>query len=203
MNPLTQQELLQLVAAHEEWNRSRFESGTHLTLEGADFSGMDLSGRDLTNCVLPLVNFERCRLVGINLYGTFLVKGSFVGANLTGAIIRKADLSDSNLAESILREVNLSNTMLYQAQLSHADLTSANLNNTRFIEANLEGAILRDADLKSASLTRCRLIGADLRGAKAVETVHVQDWIEVGTVEEPVKLEGQEIHVWLAQQVSK
>jgi uncharacterized protein YjbI with pentapeptide repeats len=82
---------------------------------GCDFSGVDLSDKNLDEADLERSNFSNALLEGIDLSEANLKGVSFLNANLKNADLRKADL--------------------YKANFSGADLTGA----------DLKGALLDDA----------------------------------------------------------
>ena len=72
-------------------------------LIGANLSGDNLGGADLTDA-----NLVQARLSGANLSGTNLYKANLIGANLGGANLTKADLYKANLTGANLTKADLS-----------------------------------------------------------------------------------------------
>ena len=66
------------------------------------FSGIDLSGADLTEA-----NLRRADLIEANLAGANLTKANLTGANLYRADLTGANLTGGNLTKANLRGVNL------------------------------------------------------------------------------------------------
>lgn len=105
-----------------------------------DFSGLDLSGVDLTNTVL-----SGCKLVATNL----------TGAGLYQAELFRADLRDANLTEADMRGAKLHQTDLRGAVLEWADLFRADFIGTqvdkaRFAGSRCETTTFADVDLSRA-----------------------------------------------------
>jgi uncharacterized protein YjbI with pentapeptide repeats len=104
-------------------------AGVQLTarLEGADFSGADLSNasftlwheRDLGGA--PATGLDRCDFTGARMRGV-----NMRGLSLAYAVFRKADLRDADLRDTDLRS---------------SDLTGALLERTRLQGARLDGVI--------------------------------------------------------------
>jgi uncharacterized protein YjbI with pentapeptide repeats len=118
--------------------------------------------RDLGGSVLcqapprPGINWNNCRLAGIQLPGADLANASLSNADLTGAV-----LHGSRLAGADLRYVNAA-----QADLRGADLEKAQLVGSILRGADLSNARLKDAVLSYADLTAANLAGSDLQGAR-------------------------------------
>lgn len=93
--------------------------------ELVNWSGCDLSDRDL----------QRATLVGADLSGAILHR-----ANLYGALLTHANLSDTDLTDANLMVASLEN-----ARFTNADLTGANLHFAHVNGASFEGAILAHA----------------------------------------------------------
>jgi len=158
-------ELLALWRIHrtEDANQRRADRAAlqlQLSLQ-EDFSGVDLSGRDLSSFYLRRKELAGARLVGADLRTADLSYGLLPDANLAGAQLDHAQL----------RGVDLSRGTLTRVEGWSADLTSANLEGARLDGAQLPlstltNANLRNADLSGANLNSCDLSGANLDGAQ-------------------------------------
>jgi hypothetical protein len=100
-----------------------------------------------------LANFS-----GANLSKRDLSWADLSGANFSGANLSKRDLSGANLSEANLSKANLSKANLSWANLSEANLSEADLSGANLSEANLSWANLSKADLSEA---RGLVIAAD------------------------------------------
>lgn len=130
-------------------------SRTQVSLEGADFHGMDL--REIN---LERVHIEHANLKDVNLEGIVLDYRNIQHTNLQGANLSNADISDA---------------YLYGVNLQGADLTGTNMKNTHVNDSNMNHANLQDADLSGVNLQDANLIGANfqdaiLQGALMAET---------------------------------
>ena len=95
-------------------------------LNGADFTGVDLSGANLSD-----TSFRGADFIGANLSNT-----DFRGTDLTGADLSGADLSGANLAGaeltlSKLKKADLSGANLSEVIIRYADISEATLCNTK------------------------------------------------------------------------
>ncbi|MBW4550726.1 MAG: pentapeptide repeat-containing protein [Aphanocapsa sp. GSE-SYN-MK-11-07L] len=128
---LSAEELLERYAAGE-----RDFSGIYLIhLEfgkkypmGADLSGINFRGSNLSESDFRKVNLSEANLSGADLSNCLIENANLSGANLSGA--------------------NLKNTQMTKSNLSGADLTSAD-----FVHTNLTGSDLTDANLTDAHFT--------------------------------------------------
>ncbi|WAS91736.1 pentapeptide repeat-containing protein [Nannocystis punicea] len=131
--------------AAARWNAWRKR---YVEVRGEDFptalQGIDLSGLDLHEYQLKVLDFTAANLAGAKLKGVDLFDTVFRNADLTGA-----DLTGCNGFRTIF---------------SGAKLNGARLGG-RFASARFDGAVLADADLRDAELQYANFSGADLRGA--------------------------------------
>jgi hypothetical protein len=88
---------------------------TRITLQDADFRGVDLHA----------INLPRADLSGINLEQAKLQDAFLFEANLSRVRLNGADLSRANLQGADLRQADLTDAVLDGANLSGADLTGA------------------------------------------------------------------------------
>jgi uncharacterized protein YjbI with pentapeptide repeats len=167
---ITQDDLDQILQAHDLWLNSKGKEGQRADLEaanliaayliGANLSGAWLFGANLSGAELQLADLRRAELSGANLRGAGLNETNLSGAKLgsadlsgaefSGANLSGAQLSRANLSKVNLSNANLSETGLYRADLSNADLSKANLSKANLSKANLSGAKLFLADLSWA-----------------------------------------------------
>ncbi|MCG6929317.1 MAG: pentapeptide repeat-containing protein [Desulfofustis sp.] len=93
-----------------------------------------------------------CKLAGLDLRETSLIKANLQDADLSGADLRYANLRRANL-----KGANLEGANLTHANLPGADLTGANLRNCDLTGANLLLANFTDADTAGANFTNANL----------------------------------------------
>lgn len=130
----------------ERWNRWRARyQGPRGERFPAQLVGIDLSGMDLREARLAVLDLTEARLAGADL--------------------SKVDLFDTVFRRADLRGANLSGARCYRTVFSGADLRNARLG-VDLTSARFDGADLRDADLSGADLRYADLGGADLRGAR-------------------------------------
>jgi uncharacterized protein YjbI with pentapeptide repeats len=105
----------------------------HCNLFQADFSNLDMKGRDFTGsrlrqadfsaAIMNRTSFAGADLRDVNAYGAVLTGVNFAGANMTNATFVGAYLEGANFAGANLTGVNLSG-----AEMDHASgLTEAQL----------------------------------------------------------------------------
>ena len=109
--PLTKEQIAQILAKHLVWQRG--EAGG----ERADLSRANLSGANLSRAYLSRANLNGANLNGANLNGAYLSR-----AYLSGAYLSRAYLSGAYLNGADLNGANLSRADLNGANLSRADL---------------------------------------------------------------------------------
>ncbi|MBU1058161.1 MAG: pentapeptide repeat-containing protein [Proteobacteria bacterium] len=120
-------------------------------LWGADFSGENLVGVDLSACDITEGQF-----VDTNLTGAL-----FLSSNLTCANLQRANLWNTNFKDARLRMADLREANLRDAYFKRADLTEANLSGAVLVGTNFEKAILRGCNVYGCSCWNVKLSEAD------------------------------------------
>ena len=141
-----------------------------LSLQHANFSGMNLKGVDFTRTNLMHANFANSQLQGTLFASSVLSDANFDSANCTGAdftdaIGKKAKFEKVKASGAIFRYAKLGESNFSGADLTGADLSLADLKGN-FFEANLSKSDLRGSDLTGANLTNANLTGANMATAK-------------------------------------
>jgi uncharacterized protein YjbI with pentapeptide repeats len=162
-----------------------------ISLEGADFSQMDLSIANLHDDPLEgptrvSTRWMRMHSFYVDLQKVKLSRVNLKGAKLSGTDLKDADLSEAYLSKADLQGADLEGANLHQARLRYAILQDAILTN-----ADLSGAYLRYVVLKNAKLEGANLSGADLRNANLEgATLTTEQLDTVKSLEEAIMPDG-------------
>ncbi len=159
-------ELSRLVKSHGQWIVTGGAKGKRLDLSGVSIVGMEidtkslagarmrkcnLSGIDLQEKILDMVDFSYSDLSRTNLTGT----------SLRGTNLRSADLSNAILCTARFDQMPLEANRHWPSNLGHAILCGADLTGASF-----SGSIMTKADVRGCSTSRTTFIGVDLTTAK-------------------------------------
>jgi uncharacterized protein YjbI with pentapeptide repeats len=170
------------------------------TFAGADLSGANLRGKDLSGMNLRGANFrggdcQRINLTKANLRYAQLYAINLNGSTLNNAILEKTDLRWADMSNvtaestsfngSNLSNANLNHGWLKQASfrfgvgqgllLQNANLDSVDMMGTQLDFSNFEGAKLKNAHLRWASLFATKMAGTNLNGLR----VSFATWPEI------------------------
>lgn len=86
-----------LMERHELWLSSRGKKGRQFFLVGADFRGVDVGGRNLSNAVIPEAVFSNMQLTDVDLSASNLAGADFSGSRLKNVMLVKANLDFCDL----------------------------------------------------------------------------------------------------------
>ncbi len=117
LNPHHLQAVKMGAAAVDDWRSEH--PADRLDLSGADLTGMNFSGWNLSRVILD-------------------------NADLTGSSLKGADLSEGWARRTKFVNADLSDAALFRTSLAGADLSDANLSNTNMYRCILRDAILND-----------------------------------------------------------
>lgn len=193
----TQDEALILLQSGERGcNRWRmFESHWNAAQTTYDFNGIDLRGKDLSECnfcaaVFTGADLRNTDLTGCNLgrlkdtrfdgarlheaHFSEASRCSFKKADLTEAHINPAEFTSCDFTGAIMRELSgrfsqMTDCVFRQANLREARLEESKLRHVDFTGADLSGAHLSKCDFTGVKLTGAKLVGADLTDAVLAE----------------------------------
>jgi len=187
---LSPDEIEQMLASHRRYLDTEYHEGHR-----ANFSSVDLTGRDFAGLSLRGIKMDHALLRGANFHRSRSARRKFDRRGRAGGAFRQSRsisgapqwrqpgfgqlrerLScqsrdgvrvDVNimLRGACLREADMSGAVLDGAVLTRADLRQANLRGAGLRDARLDEANLRGARLGGALLVRASLRGSDLRGA--------------------------------------
>jgi uncharacterized protein YjbI with pentapeptide repeats len=143
-------------------------------LDGANFSGTDLSGMVLPYSLIG-TDFSKAKASRLNVEKPLMLSSNFDEADLSGARLAKAEIGGTLALKQWPAELSERRTQgafppfistMRKVNLSYADLSGANLERVDLSGANLTGANLAGANLKGAIFVGANLTGANLSGAQ-------------------------------------
>ena len=152
---LTQKDVSTGAVRHEMLHTGRL-GGARAVFAFCDLSGLDLSGRnlsdaDFTGAIMEETNFEGAKLDAASFFGADLRR-----ARLTGASLRRADMRGASM-----RGANLIGTDLYEADLREGTIAEKDkYGNLRVLQHDLGPSELPAAMLNAANLERAKMTGA-------------------------------------------
>jgi len=146
---------------------SRTDGGRKYAIQDLLRDGVSLAGIDLTDAILPNVDFKNADLRQGRFWRAELLDADFQRAVLSGSRFNESLLNRANFSEAHLENVEFTEACLDNADFSHSDLGGAQfyltkLRNTVFADANLSREILERADLTGAAFVDANLCAAKL-----------------------------------------
>jgi len=111
-----------------------------------DFSGVDLSGKNLTMSCFSECSFVGCKLTGTNFSSANIDRCVFTGCDLTDCSFAGARISGTNFSLAVIKNGVFANALIEDTVFEGADLTDAKLYDARIDE---------DALLKASGVEVC------------------------------------------------
>lgn len=137
-------------------------------LTDCNFSASDFRGADLSHATLQGANFSGAKMASVVLADAFLVNANFEGASLQDADFSRTQPLGVNLNGAQLKRVNFTEVGFWRGSLFECDLEGARFERANLHKSVLAGSNLRDAHFKGADLTEAVLTCADLTRASLV-----------------------------------
>jgi len=191
-------ELNTLLEGHQKWVDSNGLMGKKIEIEKAIFNKCTINNKKLCSAHMVEVSFDYCNLKNNDMYACYFLSSSFFKADLSESILSKAVFDYASLRYSNMKCCIAIKTSFDCADISNSDLSGSDLRGAILRGADLSNANLQNVDLTSAVLSRALLFGTNFRGAKGVEQVY-SNYVFVGTKDEPVRLEGDDVVRWLIE----
>lgn len=126
---------------------------------GSDWVGADLSGRQLDGVNLTEVFLDGASFAGASLVGANFTRATLAGANFCGANLRQANFTGANLGRANLTGAILDGAILDRAVLDQAILDDASFQNAQLAGATLIGVIPGSVNFTNANLNACKFLG--------------------------------------------
>ena len=170
--PITAEQLLAKVDAHEQWMKSKGEAGKRLQLDLMRIPKVDLKGRNLAcaalrRCLLTEVDLSDADMTLANLSFSDLNGVLFQNANLSGADLRKASIDGADFTGAVLNCARIDKV----AEMHPTNMTKIRGGKAMLKVAEADQTIVYGADLREALMNLAFLSGANLKGARLPEKV--------------------------------
>lgn len=98
---------------------------TNASLNDADFSYADLSGKSFISAEMRNANFQGANLTNAMFTKGVMLDANLEGANLTGALADRVFWVGANLTNAILEDATISRTSFENVTITGADFTNA------------------------------------------------------------------------------
>jgi len=106
---------------------------TYLTLDGVDFSGVDLNGSSFADSHLSLINFNNADLTAVEF-----TRGTVLESDFSEAILTGADFSYATVHYGNFTDADMAGVIFQESDLTNSDFAgSFNLSACRFDEETI------------------------------------------------------------------
>ncbi|WP_411344073.1 pentapeptide repeat-containing protein [Paenibacillus sp. WLX1005] len=168
-----------------------------------DFTKLDISLKELSldSAFLIDCKFDKLDLSKTDFYRGWLCSSTFREATMDYCSFVKADLRYADFSHVVLAYANFLSSECWETVFFGSHLEYANLTDTLCIRTDFRKANLMQADIKMSLFDHVLLQGANLAGMKGIEEADIES-INLGTVEEPIMLEGEQAKYWMLEQAN-
>lgn len=122
-------------------------------LDGLEFSGVDISGRDAARAIL-----SECRLTRVSAAGTVFKHARFVDVEASGLTAHELDLSGATL-----RGLSLVGSRIGALEAYDGDWSSVSFGESKFEWINLRGSRVQDLEFRDCVIGELDLTGASAK----------------------------------------
>lgn len=137
-----------------------------LSIQGADFAGLDLSEAEVEQTRLGKVNLSGAHGSGVTMVDCVFEQCDLANAEFEGGGLRRVSVTDSRLTGLTLIDGMVRDVTFTGSKLDMANFRASTLLNVSFTDCDLTRADFYGADLRGVVFTGCVLRAAQLSGAK-------------------------------------
>ncbi|GGI11633.1 pentapeptide repeat-containing protein [Gottfriedia solisilvae] len=189
-------EIILKLESHRLWIETIGEQGEKLGIDEIDLRGFNLSQYPIDQAYITACVFDGMNLNHKDISSSLLCSSTFISANLEGADFCKSNISYVDFTDANIKDARLADTECIKTVFVKADLSDANLVAGLFDKTDFSNTILINADIRLATFEGVLLNGAKLTGIRGIEEAFIKS-INIGTLEQPVILIGEEARNWL------
>ncbi|NPC91703.1 pentapeptide repeat-containing protein [Bacillus sp. WMMC1349] len=188
--------------SHRLWVETIGKQGKKLSIDEIDLRNLDLS-----KCPLDQAHITDCIFDGMNLNNkdfssSLLCSSTFITANLEGTDFCKSNVSYADFTNANIKTARLADSECIETVFVKANLSDANLVGGLFNETDFRNANLSHADIQLATFEGVLLKGSKLSGIQGLKEAFIKS-INIGTIEQPIILEGEDARGWLQDNIMK
>lgn len=181
---------------HEKWIETLGNEGKKLTLQKVDLRNIDLANKLFDQALIVSCVFDSLTLENIDFHTSVLCSTSYKNAKLYNCNFYRTDLGYADFTSAIIKGVNFSKSDFCDTVFCNADLFECKLINGCFYLTDFSNAILNNVDISGATFDEALLNGVILKNILGIEEAHFKS-INIGTIEEPIILEGAKAKEWV------
>lgn len=188
---------------HKLWVETIGEQGRKLTEDEVDFTKLDITLKELLlySAFLTECKFDQLDLSKTDFYRGWLCSSTFREATMDYCSFVKADLLLVDFSYATLNHANFLSSECFETVYFGSYLEYANFTAALCIDTDFRQAQLMNADIKVSRFKNVLLQGSNLTGMKGIEEADIES-INLGTVEEPIMLEGEKARHWMMEQAN-
>lgn len=190
-------EIIDAIQNHKEWIDSLGKNGKKIVLEEAIIEGIEWPNVDLSQGSFIECTFRKSIMNCWDFYAAVLCSTHFEEISIISGEFVKANLAYTQFSNTQMRFINFS-----KADLSNSIFENVEIENIKFISSLLDGVSFRNVHFRNVDFTGALLENvifdnaSVLKEANGLDDVHIKS-INIGTLEKPVYLKGQEALFWL------
>ncbi|WP_411344069.1 pentapeptide repeat-containing protein [Paenibacillus sp. WLX1005] len=188
---------------HKLWIETIAKQGKKLVEDEVDFTRMDVTLKELSldSASLTECKFDQLDLSKTEFYRGWLCSSTFREATMDYCSFVKAELLSVDFSYATLTYANFVKSDCFETVFFGSHLEYANLTNTLCVRTDFRQANLMHVDITVSKFKNVLLQGANLTGMKGIEEADIES-INLGTVEEPIMLEGEKAKHWMVEQAN-
>ncbi len=184
------------IEKHRIWLETIGGKGTKLFLDEEDLSGIDLPICSFGQSSIIDCKLDKLSLKEFDFHSALLCSTSFKGTNLFNCDFYKSDLRYCDFTESVIEKSFFSKADLDEAIFNRAEIINSNFVNTSCYLTDFRNAFMKSVDISNSVFEETLFRDARLKNIFGIDEAHFIS-INIGSVEKPIILEGDDAKNWV------
>ena len=198
MDKHDKEHIIKKLLAHDLWVESIGKLGTQLVLDEEDLQGIVTKEHHWDQCYLTCCLMHSSVLTEVDFYASEIHSCEFQNSSLSGVCFVKANVSYSNFSGCQFDHVDYKKAYFDSSEFGSARFEDCDFNGLSIVESDMSQCVFKNCDfngiyLRDVCLLKCRFINV----ANVEMAVSLR--INVGSLEQPVMLEGEDAIRWIKE----
>ena len=187
--------------AHDLWVESIGKSGTQLVLDEVDLQGIVTKEHHWDQSYLTCCLMHSSILTEVDFYASEIHSCEFQNSSLSGVCFVKTNISYSDFRGCKFDHIDYKKAYFDSSEFGSARFEDCDFNGGSIVESDMSRCVFKNCDfnciyLRDVCLLECRFINV----TNVEKAVSLR--INVGTMEQPVMLEGEDAIRWIKERIA-
>lgn len=200
MNGVMNKKIIKKLQAHDLWVESIGKAGTQLVLDEVDLEGVVTKEHHWDQSYLTCCLMRSCVLNEVDFYASEIHSCEFQNSSLSGVCFVKTNISYCNFSGCKFDHIDYKKSYFDSSEFGRSRFEDCNFNGLSIVESDMSRCAFKNCDFHCIYLRDVCLLDCCFINVTNVDKAYYSR-INVGTMEQPVMLEGEEAIQWITNRL--